>query len=175
MTGSQTSFRFLTEPQLLGQCRVDHYRGSGPGGQKRNKTSNAVRIHHDPTGIIVTGTEARSAKENHLNAVRRLRVKIAADVREPVDLIHFEPPDWWLEIRRGLQLELSHRHPFYTPAGGLVLDLMDACGGNPSVVAGNLGVSTTTVIKLLESDTHWWAVANEIRKHFGLGGLERRG
>jgi hypothetical protein len=168
------TFRFLTDAQLLAQCRTDHYRGSGPGGQKRNKTSNAVRLHHDPTGIIVTGTESRSLKENHLNAVRRLRVKLAADVREPVDLPRFDPPDWWRELRRGDRLELSHRHPHYAAAGGLVLDLLTAAAGNPAAVAVNLGVSTTTVVKLIESDPHWWATANEIRRRFGLGGLVRR-
>jgi hypothetical protein len=168
------SFRFLTDPQLLAQCRTDHYRGSGPGGQKRNKTSNAVRLHHDPTGIIVTGTESRSMKENHLNAVRRLRVKLAAEVREPVDLPHFDPPDWWRELRRGGRLELSHRNPHYAAAGGLVLDLLQATDGNPAAVAVNLGVSTTTVVGLIESDAHLWAAANGIRKVFGLGGLVRR-
>lgn len=160
--------RFLSDDALLAQCRVDHYRGSGPGGQKRNKTSNAVRIHHDPSGVIVTGTEDRSTELNKLHAIRRLRVKLSADVREPIDLTTFSPPDWFLSIRSGNQIAVSHRHEFYAAAGGLALDLLKAVGGNPSSVAANLGVSTTAVIKLLQGEHAWWQAANQIRADFSL-------
>ena len=85
--------------------------------------------------------------------MRRLRVKLATDVREPVDLPSFRPPDWFLSIRHGNRLEASHRHPLYAAAAGLVLDLLAALNGNPAAVAVNLGVSTTRVIKLLEAET----------------------
>ena len=168
------STRLLLEEQLLKQCRVDFYRGSGPGGQKRNKTSSAVRLTHLPTGISATATESRLLAENKLWAMRRLRIKIATDIREPVDLAHFEPPDWFLSIRRQNRIEVSHRHPLYTAAAGLVLDLLQALAGNPAAVAINLGVSTTAVIKLLESESQFWTRANQIRAEFGLEPLTHR-
>lgn len=168
------SFRFLSDDQLLSQCRIEHYRGSGPGGQKRNKTSNAVRLHHLPTDLIVTATESRSTKENHLFAMRRLRVRLACEVREPVDPAHFEPPDWILEIRHNRQLTISHRHPHYAAAAGLMLDLLEAVKGNPADVGVNLGITTTAVIKLLEGDPHFWTAANAIRRKFGLETLAHR-
>ena len=171
---SRASYRFLTEEELLAQCHEDHYRGSGPGGQKRNKTSNAVRLRHVPTGLIVTATESRSLAENRLYAVRRLRTRLATDVREPIDLLRFEPPDWFLSIRRQDHIEASPRHPYYAATAGLILDLLKALGGNPSTVAINLGVSTTAVIKLLESDPHFWTAANAIRAQLSMPALTHR-
>jgi hypothetical protein len=167
--------RFLSDEALLAQCRVDHYRGSGPGGQKRNKTSNAVRLHHDPSGIMVTGTECRSTELNALHALRRLRVKLAADVREPIDLMTFAPPDWFLSIRQDKRIAVSHRHEFYAAAGGLALDLLKALAGNPAAVAANLGVSTTAVIRLLAAEHLWWESANRIRAESGQKPLTARG
>src|SRR5713101_3263501 len=63
----------LNDQQLLAQCAVDTYRASGPGGQKRNKTSSAVRIRHLPSGLIVIAEESRSQHENRARALRRLR------------------------------------------------------------------------------------------------------
>lgn len=175
MIKQTTSTRLLTEAALLTECRVEHYRGSGSGGQKRNKTSNAVRLTHRPTRISATGTEARSTVENHLHAVRRLRLKLAAEVREPVELARFEPPDWFLSVRREQHVEASHRHPLYAAVGGLTLDLLRATAGNPAAVAANLGVTTTTVIKRLEAEPVLWAAATGIRAEFGLPPLAHRG
>ena len=167
--------RLLTEDALLAQCHWDQYRGSGPGGQKRNKTSNTVRLTHEPTGVSVTAGESRSLSENKMRAVRRLRLKLAADLREPVDLATFQPPEWFLSIRRGTGIEASHRHPLYAAAAGLVLDLLAVLNGNPAAVAVNLGISTTAVVKLLENEPPLWTAANRIRADLGLKPLAHRG
>ncbi len=167
------SFRFMSDDRLLAQCRVDHYRGSGPGGQKRNKTSNGVRLAHKPTGILATATESRSLKQNHLYCLRRMRVKLAAEIREPIDSVRFEVPDWFLSIRHERKINISHRHEFYAPAAGLMLDLL-AMGGNPASVAISLGVTTSVVINLLQNETAFWAAANAIRKKLGLNPLQSR-
>src|ERR1700682_4643304 len=75
----------LSAAQLLGQCDVDTYRASGPGGQKRNKTSSAVRLRHGPTGLIVIAEESRSQHENRARALRRIRQAIYLQVREVPD------------------------------------------------------------------------------------------
>lgn len=168
------SSRLLTDDALLAQCHWDVYRGSGPGGQKRNKTSNTVRLTHDLAGVSVTAGESRSQAENKMRALRRLRLKLAADLREPVELTTFEPPDWFLSIRREKRVEASHRHPLYAPAAGLVLDLLHALAGNPAAVAVNLGISTTAVVKLLEGEPQLWAAANRIRADLGMPALAHR-
>src|SRR6266702_5897358 len=72
----------LTDEQLLAQCEVDTYRASGPGGQKRNKTSSAVRLRHLPSGLIVIAEESRSQHENRARALRRLRQALYLKVRD---------------------------------------------------------------------------------------------
>lgn len=47
-------------------------RGSGPGGQSINKTSNNVQLLHKPTGIRVTCQETRSLQTNRMIARRNL-------------------------------------------------------------------------------------------------------
>ena len=168
------STRLLTDDALLAECRWDQFRGSGPGGQKRNKTSNAVRLTHQPTGIAVTAGESRSLSENKLHALRRLKLKLAAELREPVDPATFRPPDWFESIRRQNHIEASHRHPLYAAAAGLLLDLLAACHGNPAAVAVNLGISTTAVIKLLEGEPVLWTAANHLRASEGMQPLTHR-
>jgi hypothetical protein len=161
--------RFLSDAELLAQCRVDRYRGSGPGGQKRNKTSNAVRLTHLATKVAVTATESRSLKLNQLLAMRRLRLKLATDLREPIDLSTFKPPDWFLSLRHQGRLKISNRHPLFPATAGLLLDLLQATNARPAAVAARLGVSTSSVIKMLGSDHHVWTAANHIRAATGLG------
>jgi hypothetical protein len=166
--------RLLPDDQLLADCRFDIARGSGPGGQKRNKTSNAVHLVHLPTRLAVTATESRSLAENKMRAIRRLRFKLAADLRQAIDLARFEPPDWFLTLRHQTRVEVSYRHPLFAATLGLILDLLHALRGNPSAVAINLGVSTTAIIKLLEEEPHFWTAANRIRAEVGMPALAHR-
>jgi len=51
---------------------VQHFKASGPGGQKKNKTSSAVRIIHPESGARGEGKEERSQTANKRNAFKRL-------------------------------------------------------------------------------------------------------
>ncbi len=50
--------------------------GSGPGGQKVNKTSSTVRLYHAPSGVTVKYGESRSREQNRWMARRELAEKI---------------------------------------------------------------------------------------------------
>lgn len=59
---------------LLAACEVETLKGSGPGGQHRNKTESAVRLKHRETGIVAQASERRSQGQNMGIALERLRV-----------------------------------------------------------------------------------------------------
>ncbi len=70
---------YSTDPDHLARiCDVRFVRGSGPGGQHRNKAETGVQIIHPPTGIVVTATERRSQSQNRTVAMERLIAKIEA-------------------------------------------------------------------------------------------------
>ena len=56
--------------------KMEVFRASGAGGQHINKTSSAVRLIHEPTGIVVECQTERSQFQNKENAMRMLRTKI---------------------------------------------------------------------------------------------------
>ena len=61
---------------LEADCDVDAFRGSGPGGQNRNKRETGVRLTHRPTGVVVMATERRSRLQNLEAAFARMAARL---------------------------------------------------------------------------------------------------
>lgn len=62
--------------------RIEFYRGSGAGGQHRNKTDSACRITHKPTKISAQAEDERSQHRNRTIAFRRLANKLIPLMRD---------------------------------------------------------------------------------------------
>lgn len=56
--------------------RIDRYRGTGRGGQRKNKVSTAIRVVHIPTGITITRETGRSQIDNLDSALEQLQSEL---------------------------------------------------------------------------------------------------
>jgi hypothetical protein len=160
----------LTDPQLLSQCEVDTYRASGPGGQKRNKTSSAVRLRHGPTGLVVIAEESRSQHENKAKALKRLRQALYLTLRDDLAGATAESVAAQPELAGSIidgRLPGTIKSPQFWPAAGVALDLLVLTQGQVSTAAELLGVSTAHLIDFLRLDPKLWQAANQIRAAAG--------
>jgi hypothetical protein len=159
----------LDDDSLVRQCEVDHYRSGGPGGQKRNKTSSAVRLRHRATGLIVTASEDRSQRVNLIHAVRRLREAVALKVNGSICLDQYSPSPTLREcVSDNGEFHVGPRDARYFRAVHEILAVLEACGMAVRRAAGLLGMGTATFVKLIHADAKLWKRVNELRANKGL-------
>ena len=92
--------------------KIDTYRSSGAGGQHVNTTDSAVRITHQPTGVVVTCQNERSQIKNREQAMQMLKAKLyqrkLEEQRAEIDNIKGEQK----EIGWGSQIRSYVFHPY---------------------------------------------------------------
>lgn len=154
----------LDDDALLKQCREDRYRARGPGGQRRSKVSTAGRLHHGPSGLSAHAAESRSPQENRVRALRRLRERIALDLRAPFDPEQPEiPPEFAAQRGPKGALSVNRRNPAYPIIAATSLDALAAAGCSYARAAKALGLTTSQLMRFLKADPHLWRAVEGMR------------
>ena len=150
----------LDDAALMGQSREERYRASGPGGQRRNKVETAVRLRHGPTGVSVHAEEGRMLEVNRRRAVRRLRQRIAMEVRAPFggEL----PPEFTAQRGGSGTLAVNTRNPSYPLILATALDALALADGSYAKAAASLGLTTSQLLKFLKADRELWRAVSEM-------------
>lgn len=147
---------------ILKDCTEERYKASGPGGQRRNKVETALRVRHNPTGVVAKAEESRYLHSNRAYAARRVREKIALDVRSPFEL---DAPDLPPELvaQRGDKgrLAVAQKNPAYPLIVAVALDALAAAEGGFASAAKPLGITTSQLLKLLQANPDIWRTIDE--------------
>lgn len=157
----------LPSDVLQRDCTVSHTKGSGPGGQHRNKVQTAVVLKHKPTGLVGSASDSRSQNQNRAAALFRLRLRFALEQR--VAALP-EPSALWRSRCRSGKLRVNEAHEDF-PA--LLSEALDVVWETQDVkqAAERLTVSSSQLIRFFKQEPKAMAFVNSLRASQGLGPL----
>ena len=161
----------LDPDSLSNQCEFRTTRRSGPGGQNRNKVETAVILTHRPTGIVAEASERRSQGENRREALFRLRLKLALEIRSPTRTdpnAPCQPSPLWRSRLRGGKIVVNPEHDDFPALLAEALDVLEETGHDAKLAAEALECSSTQFVKFLAAEPRALGQLNARRAQAGL-------
>jgi len=156
----------LPDDELLAACAQGRSRTSGPGGQNRNKVETAVELTHSRTGLSAKAGERRSVRENRRVALRRLRLVLATEHREPVPAGDIRSPLWRRRLH-GEKIVVNPKHAEYPALLAEALDVLDACRHDVRTAATRLTTTPSQLVRLIRHHPPALAAVNAERARRG--------
>ncbi len=153
----------FSEEQLLADCEIKRTRGSGPGGQHRNKVETAIVITHRPTGTTSHASERRSQLANRSVAVERLRISLAIHCRSDVSATR-QPGERWASRTKSGKISVSQSHFDFAALLAEAMDFITSEEFNVSQAAKRLNVSTSQLIRFLKVEPNAFQFVNSQRQ-----------
>jgi len=150
--GIRAEWLSMSDAALLADCSRDDLSGGGSGGQKRDRKYSGIRLSHRPSGISVVSTVSRSRRRNESDALSKLRMALALNVR-------CEPP----EDVSAVSAAVSSNARLKPSVVADIFDILDVNGYRLGDVARSIGVSTGRLTKVLSRDKAAWRRLSEIR------------
>ncbi len=150
----------LSDEELAKECVLDFYKASGNGGQKRNKTSSAVRVRHIETGLVATDSSEREQSRNRHMALFKLRMLLALEYRVSPAV----PP---------CRMVCAVEHADYPLWTAQVLDILSERCWELKEAAAFMGCSTSSLLKNIARDPVLWQFVNRERILINKPGLKK--
>jgi hypothetical protein len=160
----------LDDQHLLRECEVRRTRGSGPGGQHRNKVETAIVISHGPSGVRGEASERRSQEANRQVALRRLRIRLAIEVRTQRD--GQVPSALWQSRTKGGKLHVNENHEDFPAMLAEAIDCVAEASWDVAAAARRLACSSSQLVKFLQKEPAALTLVNRQRTTFGLRPLK---
>jgi len=158
----------LPVERLLAECEVKRTRGSGPGGQHRNKVETAIVVEHLPTGLRGEASERRSQVQNRQQAVFRLRVKLALEVRHKRGT---QTSERWRQRATKGRITVNANHEDFPALLAEAIDVIHARAYAIPTSAEHLGVTPSQLVKFLKVEPEALIRVNRQRQGRGESAL----
>lgn len=160
----------LDQELLLKDCKIQHVRRSGPGGQHRNKVETGVVIKHLPTNVIGEASETRQQGRNRQAALFRLRVNLAIEYRMS-EIPESPSALWQCRLSKGT-IKVNPEHTDFPALLADALDTITHFQFDVKAASQFLGCSSSQLIKFLKKETRAFSWINQKRLETGLHQLK---